>query len=122
MKVQDVVQFMTTNFPCKYYPNGFPAESQVDCGTVKLMGGNVEIYIPQLKKASIQVLIRAKRPQEAETKALEVYDGLNGKEFFNMGATYVAFCLADQAVPIHLGKDENGFTIYSLNFTCKVKD
>lgn len=122
MKVQDLKEFMDTNFPYKYYPNGFPAESQEDCGAVKITGGSVETYIPNLKKPSIQVLIRAKHPRDAEAKSLEIYDGLNGKEFFFIGSTYVAFCLADQAVPIHLGKDENGNTIYSINFTCKVKD
>jgi len=122
MKIMDLVGFLKTNYPYKYYANGFPAESKVDCAAVKLTGGTVDPSIPRIKKISFQVLIRTHKQSAGETLALDIFEGLNGAEFFDVGETWVAFCLADQAIPIFIGKDENSNSIYSLNFTCKVKD
>lgn len=122
MNVQSIKSYLETNFNFTFYPNGFPEKGKTDCGFVKLTGGSVDKYIKGIKTPSFQIMIRAGHPSDAEGKAVEIYDHFHGKEFFNFGTTYVAFCIADQAVPIPLGKDDNGRTLYSLNFTCKIKE
>ncbi len=123
MKIQDLISFLNINCEYKFYPNGFPGKSKAETAMVKLTGGgSPDKYIPNIKSPGFQILVRAGHPSIAESKANEIFDSLNGKEYFNIGNTYVTLCLAGQSAPIYIGKDENGYAIYSLNFTCKTID
>lgn len=122
MLIQDLVNYVAANVPFTYYPNGFPAKGAEVCATVKLTGGGSPgKYIKEVRNPSFQILVRATHPRDAEEKANEIFQFLNGKEFFNVGAAFVAYCKADQSTPVYIGKDENDRSIYSLNFTCIIK-
>lgn len=120
MRILELKTFLEQNFPYTYYPNQFPPKKG-DMAFVKLTGGDNDTNINGLYTPSFQVMVRATDPQTAEAKATEIHTALNGKEFFNIGSVYVPFCMADQPFPLWIGEDENGNTLYSINFTCKVR-
>lgn len=119
MVIQDLIAFLAANVAATYYPNQFPAKGADSCAVVKLTGGGSPDVIKGIKSPSFQILVRAVHPGEAEDKAVELFDFLDGNEFFDVGDVFVAYCRADQSSPVFIGKDENGRSIYSLNFTCK---
>lgn len=122
MKIQDLKTYLEANFNYTFYPNGFPEESKSDCGFVKLTGGSLDKYVKGIATVSFQVMVRSKHPANGEIKSQEIFDHFHGKEYFNIGSTFVSFSLPDQSIPIVLGTDDNDRTLYSVNITCKLKN
>jgi hypothetical protein len=114
MKTDDLLTFISGNVPYTYYPNSFPVTAPDDCGVVRLTGGSGPTST--LLKPSFQVLIRSAHPRTAEAKAWEVFNFLNLKTGFDVGLTHVVFCTAQQSTPLFIGEDENGRSLYSVNF------
>lgn len=122
MKVQDVMQYLSSNVPFQYYPNEFPDMSRQDCGVVRMEDGGVpNIYIVKLSSPSVQVLIRHESGQEAERVSYDIWNHFHGKEHFQIGLTQVAFSQCNQSQPVFLRTDNNGRTIYSVNITFQTK-
>lgn len=122
MKVIDLIQYISGRVPFQYYPNKFPAKSADDCATVKMTGGGAaDKYTIGVRSPSFQILVRSKHPSTGEAKAAELFNLLHGSTFFNVGETFVASCTSNQSEPTYIGDDENGRTLYSLNFSCVTK-
>lgn len=97
--------------------NDFQATSPDDCAYTRITGGYTPSEWTSKKRPSFQVVLRTKAPSAAEPLANTIYADLNGKSEFMLGGVRVVKCVADQSAPLYLGKDDNGRTLYSLNFT-----
>lgn len=121
MKLEDVVSFVNETVPFPFYANDFPKSEKEDCGFVRIEGGAPpDKYILGLKSPSIQIVVRHERGSEAERIANEVWKLFHGKEHFMIGDSKIYFTSCDQSEPIHMDKDKNGRTIYSVNVSCKL--
>lgn len=114
MQSKDLLDFIKTYIALTFYINEFPVAAPDDCGVVRVTGGAGPSG--NLAEPTFQVLVRAGHPATAEARAWEVYQFLNYKRDFNVGATHVILCSAMQSSPMFIGTDENGRFIYSLNF------
>lgn len=117
LKVADIVAYMKTAVPYTYYPNEFPTQATDDIAYVRLTGGFRPSEWTTKKRPSFQIAVRAKLNTNADAKANEIYAYLHNKREFTIGTTRIVSCTADQSSPLYLGVDENGRTIYSVNFT-----
>ena len=115
MRSFDLLDYITENVPFTYYVNSFPATAPAECAVVRITGGSSPAKV--ITRPSFQVLIRASHPSLAEAKAWEIYEFLNQKRNFDVGATHVILCNAAQSTPLYIGVDDNGRVIYSTNFT-----
>lgn len=97
--------------------NEFQTNSPDDCAYTRITGGYAPSEWTPKAKPSFQIVLRTKLASAAEPKANLIYADLHRKTEFMLGNTRVVKCLADQSAPLYLGKDENGRTLYSLNFT-----
>lgn len=97
--------------------NDFQTTSPDDCAYVRITGGYAPSEWTPKAQPSFQIVLRTKLPSAAEPKANAIYADLHRKTEFYLGNTRIVKCLADQSAPLYLGKDENGRTMYSLNFT-----
>ena len=97
--------------------NEFATSSPDDCAYTRITPGYAPSEWTSKAQPSIQIVLRTKLASAAESRANAIHAALHRKEEFNLGETRVVKCLADQSAPLYLGKDENGRTLYSLNFT-----
>jgi hypothetical protein len=112
-KVMDLVNFLKSNTPYKFYPNEFPSQETSDCATVLFNAGgtlNKNIGTP-----SFQILVHSKHPADAETMAYAIFEFLNEKTNFLVGTTHFVRCASTSAVPLYTGQ-MNEWYVYSLNF------
>lgn len=100
--------------------NDFQTSSPDDCAFTRVTGGYAPSEWTTKAQPSFQIVLRTKLPSAAEPKANAIYADLHRKTEFYLGTTRVVKCLADQSAPLYLGKDENGRTMYSLNFTVTI--
>lgn len=100
--------------------NDFQTSSPDDCAYVRITGGYAPSEWTSRAQPSFQIVLRTKLASAAEPKANAIYANLHRKTEFMLGNTRVVKCLADQSAPLYLGKDENGRTLYSLNFTLTI--
>ncbi|WP_314587921.1 minor capsid protein [Paenibacillus terrigena] len=117
LSITDITGYLRQAVPFVYVPNEFSATDPDDCAYVRLSGGFRPSEWTSKRKPSIQIVLRTKQASAAEPKANAIYAGLHRKIEFDLGGTRVVSCTADQSTPIFLGKDANGRTMYSLNFT-----
>lgn len=123
MRLEDVISFVQSHVPFKYYANEFPNSAKDDCGFIRFNEGQPpNLYLIGFKTPSIQIVIRHKSMEEAETLANRIWNLFHGKEHYEIGNTKVFVSYCDQSEPIFLGKDNNGRTIYSINITCKIRE
>lgn len=114
MRTIDLINVIKAAAPFTYYPNAFPATAADDCAVVRITGGAQPDFYTGHPTA--QVLVRAKTPATAESKAWDIYNAMNQREGFVVGATYVVYCTGQQSAPLFIGTDENVRTVYSVNF------
>lgn len=120
MKVEEFISFLKDNIPFDYYGNEFPKAANDNCGFVRIDGGGTpDLYTVGLKTPSVQIVVRHKKAAEAESLSQTIWTFFHAKEHYDVGNTKVYVSICDQSEPLHLDKDENGRTIYSINFTCK---
>lgn len=115
MRVMDLINTVKQAVNYTYYPNQFPATANDDCATVELTGGSPGNA--QIARPSFQVLVRAKDPATAESKAWEIFNAFKLKRDFQVGSVKVIYCNAQNSTPLFIGTDENGRFLYSLNFS-----
>ncbi|MCR8843081.1 minor capsid protein [Paenibacillus sp. SC116] len=117
LMVTDVTAYLRQAFPYTYVANEFGASNGDDCAFVRMTGGLAPSEWTSKSRPSFQVVIRAKSSAIVDAKANEIHAGLHGKAEFTIGTARIVKCIADQSTPLYLGKDANGRTIYSANFT-----
>lgn len=120
MRITDLYNYLTTNLNGNnftYYRNEFPSNPTDNCAVVVLTSGFAPSKWTHKKQPSFQVLIKSKKPPDAEAKAYEIFEHFHNKIEFTIGTTRIIHCSSDQSVPLFIGKDEEDRTIYSLNFT-----
>ncbi|AWB45276.1 hypothetical protein DCC85_14275 [Paenibacillus sp. CAA11] len=117
LTVANINAYLRSAVPGNYVGNEFLAASPDDCAYTRITGGYNPSQWTSKRRPSFQIVLRAKSAAAAETQANAIYDDLHGKAAFSLGGTRVVKCVADQSAPIYLGKDANGRTQYSLNFT-----
>lgn len=123
MLVEDVIKFVSLHIPMTYHSNEFPKNSNDDVGIVRLDGGSApDPNIGAISSPSIQVLIRNKKGGEAERIANEVWRLFHDKQKYLIGDTLVHNSQCIQSVPVYVGQDNNGRTIYSVNVSCYVSE
>lgn len=123
MRVQEVIDFLSSHVPNQYIANEFPDNAKDDCGVVRVDGGDSpDIYVTGFKSPSIQVLIRNRKAGEAERQAIEIWNLFHGKTHYKIGNSIVHLSRCDQSEPVYIMRDKNGRTIYSVNVSCKVSE
>ena len=116
MGIEELINYVNQYVTIPLYANDFPKKAKGDCGFVRLEGGGApHMYIDGLTYPSMQVMIRHEDEQAASIEAQQVWDTFNNKSNFMIGATRVRFASNGQSVPIYVGKDESGRTLYSVN-------
>jgi len=110
-------RYLRQNVPYLYVSNAFEANHPSECAFTRLTGGYRPSAWTTKRKPSFQVVVRATQAAVADHTATAIYEHLHRRQEFFLDNTRVVTCLADQSSPIYVGKDENGRTLYSLNFT-----
>lgn len=118
LKAIDLTTYLKTAIPYTYYVNEFPTTAADDIAYVRLTGGVAPSHDISMARPSFQVLLRAKSPSTAESKAFDIYAHFNNRRDFLVGTTRIMRCHAEQSSPIYIGADSNGRAVYSLNLTC----
>lgn len=123
MKVVDVISYLNQYVPFKYFANEFPESAKDNCGVVRVEGGDApDIYSVGIKSPSIQVLIRHKNVEQAESIAKQVWELFHANEHYSIASTYVFLSRCDQSEPVYVGLDKNNRAVYSVNISCKVRE
>jgi hypothetical protein len=122
LSVIDIINYLKSEIPYKYYANEFPASAVDDVSYVRLTGGGAPDHVISVKRPSFQVMVRASLPANAESKANSIYANLHQKRDFILGNTRVILCSANQSSPVYIGSDANGRAVYSINFTVLVAE
>lgn len=123
MIVKDVIEYVQSNIPFKYYANEFPKNENKDCGIVRIEGGSApSVYIDGLKSPTIQIIVRHESGNDAERISKTIWNLFHNKAHYSIGNTKVYFSWCEQSEPIYLSKDNNGRTLYSINVACKIYD
>lgn len=117
LTVTDVTGYLRQHVTYTFVANEFATGNVDDCAYVRMTGGFRPSEWTSKMKPSIQIVLRAKSSKTADEKAYEIFGLLNGLTEVYFGSSRIVKCIADQSSPIYLGKDENGRTLYSLNFT-----
>ena len=115
--VTEINGYLRQAVPYTYVTNEFDTANPDDCAYVRLGGGYPPSQWTSKRKPSFQIVLRAKSARTADEKANEIYAHLHRLTEVMFGSTRIIKCIADQPSPIYLGKDANGRTQYSLNFT-----
>lgn len=115
--ITEINGYLRQAVPYTYVANEFDAANSDDCAYVRMTGGYAPSQWTSKRKPSFQIVLRAKSARTADDKANEIYAHLHGLTEVMFGNTRIIKCIADQSSPIYLGKDANGRTQYSLNFT-----
>lgn len=97
--------------------NDFVAANPDDCAYARINGGARPNEWSSVSYPSVQVVIRAKKALDAETKANAFFTALQNRREFTVGTTRVIRSEAEQSAPFYLGTDESSRTLYSVNFT-----
>lgn len=100
-----------------YYPNEFPDDTTDSLAYIRLYGGFTPSEWTEKRKPSFQIVLRAKHPAVAETKANAIYGHFRNRREFAFGNTRVVSCRADQSAALYIGRDGDGRYLYSVNFT-----
>lgn len=89
----------------------------IECIAVTPSGGFITPTTQSVDQPTIQVLVRRHDPRDAFNVAQEVLDLLNGFHQYRLveDGTFIINCVAMNG-PTHLGLDNNGMTLYSINF------
>jgi hypothetical protein len=71
---------------------------------------------------SIELIIRGTRAIETQQRGQNIYNTLHGfhNNYFKANGIWIVSCLADQAGPNYIGKDENKRFEFSLNLTIEI--
>lgn len=119
MYVQELMNYVSASVRYPIYPNSFPTSAKDDSIMVKLTGGgSADKYTLGIRESSVQFLVKAKHPKQAEETANKIFKLLHGVRHREIGSTFIYSCTCNQSDPIFIGVDENQRQIYSLNFTC----
>ena len=113
MRLLSLLQVVKAEIEFEFFANEFPAVETGDCAYVRILGGS---FSSQLSKPNVQIVLRAKDPATAESKAWEIYNAFKLRTNFAVGFFHVIHCAAEHSNPLFLGTDENGRALYSANF------
>lgn len=116
LTVPKINMYLRRAVPYVYVGNEFESTNPGDCAYTRLTGGLRPSEWTSKSKPSFQVVVRGKA-SVADVKAIEIYEHLHGRTEFYIDDVRIVKCVANQSSPIYLGKDANGRTLYSLNFT-----
>ncbi|MNL58462.1 hypothetical protein D3C87_1821000 [compost metagenome] len=97
--------------------NDFAAANPDDCAYTRINGGGPPNEWSSVSRPSVQIVVRAKLASTAEATAIAIFAALHNRREFTVGTTRVIRCAAEQSAPFYLGPDDNGRTLYSVNFT-----
>lgn len=121
MRVLEVRSFIENLVPGVYFSNRFPAGEPSDCAVVKLTGGFPPSQWTGKTQPSFQIRVRGTDELECEERAYAIHNALLNLQNVRIGESSVVIIRSMNSVPLHLGEDENGRTIYSMNFDCVVR-
>lgn len=111
MRVEELRNYVETNFSIPTYANDFYSLSETNCAMVRTTPAATTS--PHVNHLNFQILIRNEKAKEADSKAWEIYEELRVKTRFSVGRTDVIRCFANQ--PLYVGQDDSGRTLYSIN-------
>ena len=123
MKILELISFIRTRVNGVYYPNDFPLTATDKCAVVRLTGGFPPNQWTGKKQPSFQILVRGRAddPAEVENRAYAIHDALTNLREVQIGNESIVVIRATNSTPIHIGMDENGRPIYTMNFDCVVR-
>ena len=118
MGIEELITYASQYVPIPLYANDFPTKAKGNVGFVRLEGGQPpHMYIEGLRYPAAQIMIRHEDERTAEKIAYQVWDTFNAKSNYMIGLTHVRLSTCDQSIPIYVGADNNGRTLYSINIS-----
>jgi hypothetical protein len=124
MRIVELKRFIEQLVPGEYFANSFPLskeEKYDNCSVVKLTGGFPPDQWTGKTQPSFQIRVRGTDDLECEERAYRIHNALLNLKNVKIGDSSVVIIRSMNSVPLHLGEDENGRTIYSMNFDCVVR-
>ncbi len=125
MKINELRSFIQSLVPGTYFNNSFPVNKNTPdkCSVVKLTGGFPTSQWTGKKQPSFQIRVRgeAQGQAEVETRAYKIHEALTNLRDVKIGDHSIVVIRSMTPVPIHIGDDENGRPIYSMNFDTVIR-
>jgi Bacteriophage minor capsid protein len=124
MRVYDLIEFINSLVPHKYFANKFPKETSDACGYVKLTGGFPTRQLG-VKQPTFQVVLRGEDSEQGflnvESKAMEIHKALTNLQEVTIGNSSITIIRSMNSEPLYIGEDEQNRSIYSINFEMVVR-
>lgn len=123
MKVQELITFIKTLVPGDYFPHSFPISRLApdECSAVRITGGFPTSQWTGKRQPSFQIRVRGTDDSETETRAYKIHKALTNLREVKVGDNSIVVIRAMTPVPVHLGEDENGRIIYTMNFDTVIR-
>lgn len=124
MLLSDIREYLKSQIECpQYYLNQMGGNQDKSITIYNVPGQNPHIAIGGLENTtyttkSISFLIHwGKNSDEAEKKAMEVYNLFFGKNNFTIGSKNIIQCKMRGSEPIYIGTDSEGIIEYIIEMT-----
>jgi Bacteriophage minor capsid protein len=117
----DVVRFLRTQFPeLNFYPIEYPLNSPTNSNLVEIQS-NTEA-LAKSYPAMVQIKVRDDHPAKAEATSLQIRSVLEEMTNINVGQVQVVLIKSQNPMPLSLGKDLDGYYLYSNNFRFMINE
>ncbi|MDE1381197.1 phage tail terminator protein [Bacillus subtilis] len=121
VSIIDVVRFLRTEFPdLNIYPIEYPLNSPVNSNLVAI-SGNTEAKA-DVYPIVVQIKVRDDHPSKAEATSLQFRTLLEEKTNFMIGDVQVILVKSQNPLPLYIGKDFDGYYLYSNNFRFMINE
>lgn len=115
MGITEFKRYFDTLNICPVFPNEFTAHAPKNSAVVVASGttdrrGEVDTI-------ALTLIVRADKPDTAESRALTFTEQLDGKTDFIVGDTQVILAKAVHRLPMYIGTDSEGLFYYELEFS-----
>lgn len=123
MKASDLITFLNSLVPYRYYAYSFPTTSENACVAVTIGQGLPMDHETGVRRPSIQLLVRGevRDIKGAETKAIEIFNALANQQNVIIGSDSIVQIQATNSAPFFIGNDEADRPIFSMNFIAVVR-
>lgn len=123
MRIADLITFINSLVPHKYYAYSFPTTSDAPGVAVSIGQGLPMDRETSVKRPSIQLLVRGdiRDIAGAEAKAYDIFNALADRQEVKIGADSVVQIYPTSSAPFFIGLDEAYRPVFSMNFIAVVR-
>lgn len=118
IRINDLIDWIETVVPFKYFMNDFPATAPDACAFVRIIPGeSLDSWVP-IPRPEFQAVVRAAQynDEQAEEVANSLLATLHKRSGGTLSGLKLILCRAEQSAPFYIGTDENDRPMYSVNF------